>query len=58
MNNLLYFSISITTFDIYQSSIKAMQFIYNIVHKRNTFDDHTNFTKLYMKHTLTGSYKV
>lgn len=58
MNNLLYFSISTTSFDIYQSCIKVMQFIYNIVHKRNTFDDHTKFTKLYMKHILRGSYKV
>lgn len=58
MNNLLYFSISTTSSDIYQSCIKAMQLIYNTVHKRNMFDGHTKFTKLYMKHILRGSYKV
>lgn len=47
MNNLLYFLICTTSFDLYQSCIKAMHFIYNIVYYRNMFEDHTESSQSY-----------
>lgn len=57
MNNLLYFLISTISFDLYQSCIKAMQFIYNIVHKKGVCLRTTQkvHKAIYMKHILRGS---